>query len=61
MSEHLPGTGPGINKTVPRRRLKSAYRKYRAAGGDKPLREWALNGSGMTDLARRWLSNKKRT
>jgi len=62
MSDHAPGAGPGIRKTIPRKRLKAAHRKYRAAGGVKTLREWALNGSNeRRDLALQWLANKKVT
>jgi hypothetical protein len=60
MSDHAPGTGPGIRKTIPRRRLKAAYKKYVAQGGTKPMKAWAMNGSGMPELAKKWLANKTR-
>jgi hypothetical protein len=58
MSDHTPGAGPGINKTIPRKRIKAAHRKYLAAGGTLPLRRWATEGP-LNGMALKWLANKK--
>jgi len=53
------GAGAWVNKNVPRKRLKAAFRRYRRSGGDRSLKSWALNGSGLKPLAEKWLFNKK--
>lgn len=60
MPDTTPGAGSYIRKTIPRKRLKGAHRKYRAAGGVAPLKKWIEQGGyDRHEMGARWLRNKR--
>ena len=66
MTTHEPGTGPGIRKKNPAKRVKAAHRRYRNGGsGTLSLRAWAENanphvvGDETYDCITLWLKRKR--
>lgn len=63
---HEPGTGPGIRKKKPAKRVKAAHRRYRnGGGGTLSLRAWASTakrgvvGDETFDCITVWLKRKR--
>lgn len=57
VNERTPGAGV-VGVGIPSKRIKNAYRWYKASGGERSLKQWLKRSQLPKEMITQWLKNK---